>query len=83
MIKPDQNAYVLLYAAGILPTLDLSSDEVNTLTAEDVALLRELGAGEPLLERLRELARTPGRCLRIDFAQQEVTMVHPDEWLTG
>jgi len=77
MITPDQNAFVVLYAIGVLPTLYLTSEEANTLTADDVELLREIGAGEAIFDQLRELAREPGRRLRLDFEQQTVAIEDP------
>jgi hypothetical protein len=77
MITRDQNPFICLYAIGVIPTLDLSSEEVNALTAEDLVLLRECGAGEPLLDRLRTLAQEPGRALRLDFETQTVSLT-PD-----
>ena len=66
------------YQWGLFTTLQLTSEEANSLPAEDLATLREdLGAGEPMLEQLRELAREPGRQLVLDFKHQTVTIEEP------
>ena len=60
------NPWIVFYQLGIYPVLVLSSEEVRALAPGDVALLRELGVDDALLEELRTLAQVPGRALRVD-----------------
>jgi hypothetical protein len=78
MEKPYVNLYVFLTALGVFPVLVLSSDEVNSLTADDLTMLRDdLGATDAMLDQLRDLASAPGRALRCDFDRQAVREVDP------
>ncbi len=47
---------------------------VQAVECGDVAELRELGASEVMLDRLRELARVPGGWL-LDFEAQSVSVI--------
>jgi len=56
----------------VVPTLYLTSEEVFTLTADDEAMLRELGAKPAMLDEMRAAASVPGRRVRMDFHSQAV-----------
>ena len=68
------NPWIALYGLGIFPTLVLSSDEANSLTAEDLAELRALGLTGAMHSKLRALASISGRGLRLDFARRTVSL---------
>jgi hypothetical protein len=79
MNRGDCNEWVALRVIGLMPVLFLSSDEVHGLTPMDLSMLQgDLGASDGMLDHLRELARTPGLCLRCDFDRQAVRIVDPE-----
>jgi len=53
---------------SIFASVDMTSEEALTLTADDLADLRSLGATDRMLEDVQDLARRlPGRTLRIEL----------------
>lgn len=64
------------YDLGIYLALTLSSAEVSSLTDEELRDLRDdFGATEDLIVAMRELARLPGRWLRLHFDSQSVALL--------
>lgn len=61
----------------VVPALCLTSAEVRALTAEDVGLLRELGADDVMLDDLRRVAQVAGQVMRLDFDTKTVTVGAP------
>ena len=61
-------------AAGLLVTLCITSAEVRSFSAEDEASLRELGATDGMVERLRNMADEPGQIFELDFTARTVTV---------
>lgn len=58
----------------VVPTVYLTSAEVRALSADDDALLGELGASAAMLAQLRVCARVDGRRMRLDFDAKSVTI---------
>lgn len=75
-ILPDQLAIVQVFRMlGIVVLLDITAAEAATLSVDDVAALRELGATDPMLDDLRaQAAHAPGRVFELDFEAQRVTV---------
>lgn len=76
-ILPHQLAIVDgLRRLGIFVLLSVTAAEARTLSDEDVAALRELGATDALLDDLRGQAQQapPGRVFSLDFERQAVTI---------
>ncbi len=70
-------AYAYLVRAGAFAAVIMSSEEVLSLSPEDIALFRDdLAVPEPVLEQLRYLARVPGRRLKLSFATATVESEH-------
>jgi hypothetical protein len=66
----------LLRSLAFDVTLSITSAEAATLSPEDLAALRELGATDALLEQLRTLAREGPEhvVFEVNFTQQTVTV---------
>jgi hypothetical protein len=71
------DVWATLRAIGIFPTLDLTSAQVRALSPDDEAMLRGLGASDRMLAAVRDQAREPDRCFRLDFERQAVRVVDP------
>ena len=67
--------FIILAAIGVDLVLILTADEVRALTDTDARLLRDCGASEAMLDRLRDLARDPDLSFRLDFDDQAVSIV--------
>lgn len=76
-LLPDQLLIVAAFRSfGAFVLLSITAAEATTLSDDDVAALKELGATDALLDDLRARAQqaAPDRIFELDFEQQTVSV---------